>query len=408
MVSRRLGIGPTVLSRGLTYACLLMAMGATGRLHAEGGADSDRANSLFKKGKVAFNAGKYNDALRIYTEAWSLKQSPDIAANLAQTESELGMHRDAAEHFSFALAHLLPSSTDEQKQALAEGLAQEKKEIGSLHVTLEPSDSALTIDEVPVSVPANGDIFLEPGEHGVSVTHEGYESKQEKVRLSRGSSQVLWIKLAQVGAAAASGPEPRPEASPRTDPTPPPIPDRSHRSIVPAVVGGGLVAAGAAVGIGFLLSANSSQKDADQLRSTLPGPNACGPGSPYADECAALHDKNSDVDRARTIEIVGFSVAGAAAVGTALYLLWPHSHGHGHGHALGHAHAQGSSNSNSNSNSTSTSTSNPLAQINSLALPSARGSAAAHTAPDSDIFGTFTPTLAISPGATSFGLSGRF
>src|SRR3954467_574491 len=123
MASIRFGFGPRVLSRGLAAACLLIATSLAGNLHAQGdGADSDRANSLFKKGKIAFNASKYNDALRIYTEAWSLKQSPDIAANLAQTESELGMHREAAEHFAFALAHLLPSSTDEQKQALAEGL----------------------------------------------------------------------------------------------------------------------------------------------------------------------------------------------------------------------------------------------------------------------------------------------
>src|SRR6478609_11318268 len=200
MVSIRLGIGSRVLSRGLACACLLTAMGVAGRAHAQGGgADSDRANMLFKKGKVAFNAGNFNDALRIYSEAWSLKQSPDIAANLAQTESELGQHRAAAEHFSFALAHLLPSSTDEQKQALAEGLAQEKKEIGSLHVTLEPADSVLTIDDVRVTVPASGDLFLEPGEHGVSVTHEGYEPNQQTIRLSRGAAQVLWIKLTELG-----------------------------------------------------------------------------------------------------------------------------------------------------------------------------------------------------------------
>src|SRR6478735_656018 len=105
MASIRYGIGPKVLSRGLACACLLIATAFAGQLYAQGDSpDSDRANQLFKKGKVAFNAGKYNDALRIYTEAWSLKQSPDIAANLAQTESELGQHRDAAEHYGRAEA----------------------------------------------------------------------------------------------------------------------------------------------------------------------------------------------------------------------------------------------------------------------------------------------------------------
>jgi len=328
---------------------LLFATAFAGQLHAQGdGAEGDRANQLFKKGKVAFNAGKYNDALRIYTEAWSLKQSPDIAANLAQTESELGRHRDAAEHFSFALDHLLPSSTDEQKQALAEGLAQERKEIGALRVTLEPADAELTIDGVRVAVPPSGDVFVEPGEHAVSVTREGYETNQQTVRISRGASQVLWIKLTQSGA-SGEGQHQTP-----SDVSQPPMNAHSHRSIVPAIVGGGLVLAGAAVGTVFLVSANSSQKDADRLKSTLPGDNACGAGTPYVKECAALHDKNSDIDRARTIEIVGYSVAGAAAIGTAVYLLWPRSHSH---------------------------------ERTSL---------------------TLHPTLAITPSATNFALSGRF
>jgi hypothetical protein len=340
-------------------------MSIAGRVQAEpGGADSDRANMLFKKGKVAFNAGNFNDALRIYSEAWSLKQSPDIAANLAQTESELGQHRNAAEHFAFALAHLLPSSTDEQKQALAEGLAQEKKEIGSLHVTLEPADSALTIDDAPVTVPASGDVFLESGEHGVSVTHEGYETNQQTVRLSKGASQVLWIKLQETGALPGSSANPEQAAGAPKDAAPSAASKTSKRSIVPVLVGGGLVAAGAAVGVVFLTSGNSSQKDADQLRSGLSGPNACGPGTPHTSECAALHDKNSDIDRARTIEIVGFSVAAAAAVGTAVYLLWPLSHSRSH------------------------------ASIRDTASP--------------PVLPTLSPILAIAPGATHFGLSGRF
>src|SRR4051812_317934 len=201
MASRRFGIGPRVLSRGLACACLLIATGIAGRAHGQGdGPDSDRANLLFKKGKVAFNAGKYNDALRIYNEAWHLKQSPDIAANLAQTEAELGKHRDAAEHFAFALAHLLPSSTDEQKRALAEGLEVEKKEIGTLHVTLEPADSKLSLDDAVIALPANGDIYVDPGEHHASVTHEGYETNQQTLHVSRGASQVLWIKLLETGA----------------------------------------------------------------------------------------------------------------------------------------------------------------------------------------------------------------
>src|SRR5882724_9639583 len=104
MASRKLLAYPAHrMGRGLAAACLLAALSAAGHARADGNAaDSERANVLFKKGKLAYNDGKYVDALRIYGEAWHLKQSPDIAANLAQAQADLGKHRDAAEHYAFA------------------------------------------------------------------------------------------------------------------------------------------------------------------------------------------------------------------------------------------------------------------------------------------------------------------
>src|SRR5450432_579218 len=220
--------------------CLVLAFAVSvPALAQSNSADSDRANLLFKKGKIAFNDGKYSDALRIYSEAWHLKQSPDIAANLAQTESELGNHRDAAEHFSFALAHLLPSTTDEQKKALADGLDIEKKEVGTLHVTLEPADAALSVDDTPVTLPTNGDIFVEPGEHRCSVTHESYEANQQVTQVSKGGSQVLWIRLAPLGGApvAVGSPPASGDARSASVAAPPQLnEDSGGRSLVPAFV----------------------------------------------------------------------------------------------------------------------------------------------------------------------------
>jgi hypothetical protein len=365
--SRRIEIGSRALGRCLACVCLVAATSVAGSARAQSSsADSERANELFKKGKVAFNEAKYVDALRIYSEAWRLKQSPDIAANLAQTEAELGKHRDAAEHFAFALAHLLPSSTDEQKQALAEGLEVEKKEVGTLHVTLEPADAQLTIDDAQVSLPINGDLYVEAGDHRTSVTRAGYDANQQTLHVSKGASQVLWIRLREVGTKVpATAVADEPVAS-LVDTPQPKLDDEARRSALPAIVGGGLLIAGATVGVVFLLSGNSSQKDADQLTSgPLSAPNACGTGTAFSSDCSKLHADNKDIDRSRTIEGAGFAVAGAVAVGTALYLLWPHS-------------------------STST--------ANNLLWPHSSTSTA----------NNLTPTFAIAPGAGSLGLAGRF
>src|SRR5687768_5983009 len=68
---------------------------------------SERANNLFKKGKQAYEEGKDQESYRLLREAWSLRKSSVIAANLALIETELGKYRDAAEHYSFALKNLL-------------------------------------------------------------------------------------------------------------------------------------------------------------------------------------------------------------------------------------------------------------------------------------------------------------
>jgi len=314
-------------------ACLLMAFAfSTFSVPAQAqsnAADSERANLLFKKGRTALNEGKFSDALRIYNEAWQLKQSPDIAANLALTESQLGKHRDAAEHYAFALSHLLPSSTDEQKASLAEGLENQKKEVGTLHVTLEPADSALNVDGVAIAVPASGDIFVEPGEHRCSVSHEGYETKQQTAQVSKGGSQVLWIKLVPTGGLAAPAPAASAASlgdrstSSAPDSAPPAL-NENKRSRVPVFVLGGVAAAGIGTGIGFLLSAQSHGNKADELAQGIPSQNGCGAGTPNNSDCAALHDENQNRASARTVAAVSFAVGGAALAGMVTYLVWPH------------------------------------------------------------------------------------
>jgi thioredoxin-like negative regulator of GroEL len=87
--------------------------------------DATRVKALVEQAKSAFSAGKMHDALRGFRDAWDLAKTPEIAANLAIVEASLGQHRNAAEHFQFALSHLSPSATVDQRQAVAAGLDTE-------------------------------------------------------------------------------------------------------------------------------------------------------------------------------------------------------------------------------------------------------------------------------------------
>jgi hypothetical protein len=87
--------------------------------------DAQRAAELVAGAKAARAAGDVHQALRAFRDAWELTKTPEIAANLAVVEASFGHHRDAAEHFQFALAHLPPTATVEQQQAVAAGLDEE-------------------------------------------------------------------------------------------------------------------------------------------------------------------------------------------------------------------------------------------------------------------------------------------
>ncbi|WP_437579612.1 hypothetical protein [Sorangium sp. So ce887] len=54
------------------------------------------ADAAFARGKELYRLGKLDAAYEAYRTAWSLKQSYDIAANLANTEVQRGMKVEAA------------------------------------------------------------------------------------------------------------------------------------------------------------------------------------------------------------------------------------------------------------------------------------------------------------------------
>src|SRR5215203_2605919 len=103
-------------------ACALTTPG--GALAQTTASETARVTDLFKSGKVAFSKGDMSEAERLFAQAFEIRKSSDIAANLGQSELEQQKYREAAEHFSWALANLLPSATDAQRKAVENGLAR--------------------------------------------------------------------------------------------------------------------------------------------------------------------------------------------------------------------------------------------------------------------------------------------
>jgi len=294
-------------------------------------AELDRAADLFKKAKALHGNGKLDQARDLYTQAWTLHRSPDIAANLAACELALNKYRDAAEHFDFALKHLLAGTTQDQKARLTEGFEKAKREIAALHLDVQPDGAAVVIDGSTVGTsPIAEDAFVEPGERKIRVTKAGYETYVGSFTVAKGENKAVRVALeanataSPAGSAAPAGTAPPDGNGSKSGPTGAAADTGGkQQSAVPAYIalGAGIVGLGA--GIGFLVAASGKESDKDALLDEIPGTNKCGPGTIAAEKCAEVTSLSDDAKQFRTFGYVGFGAA--AAGGVLAYLLWPRS-----------------------------------------------------------------------------------
>jgi tetratricopeptide (TPR) repeat protein len=317
------------LSSLLLAALLAVASHALAQSPA---ADTARSTELFKNGKAAFARGDMAEAERLFAQALSIRKSSDIAANLGQSELEQQKYRSAAEHFSWALANLLPSATDAQRKAVETGLARARAEVALLRLEIKPegADVLVGAHSVGKSPIATG-VFVDPGEVIVSVKHDGFVSIDKRVVAGKGTEQAVEIELQPKAGAAAGTQTVTPvdsglSASARQ--TPAGDADRGTRkSLVPAFVATGVAVAGGVTGLVLTLSASSKEDDADALRDRLEAEGGCGSGAPAGD-CARLVSDRESVDSSRNLAIGAFVVGGVAAA-VAGYFYWDALSGHG-------------------------------------------------------------------------------
>lgn len=324
---RRSSFLSSVLIFGVAHAAAQLALVAapSAALAQTSASDTARATQLFKSGKAAFSRNDMAEAERLFAEAFALRRSSDIAANLGQSELEQQKFRAAAEHFQWALSNLLPSASDVQRRAVENGLARSRAEVGVLRLDIKPEGSDVLVGEQNLGkTPVAGDVYVDPGEVIVSVKHEGFVAIDKRVMVGRGTEQAVEISLSPKNEAAASvAPPTAPSADPTlAAPTTPSDQPVSHKSLVPAFVATGVAVAGGVVGLVFTVNAGSKESDADKLRDDLNALGGCGEnGGAPGEQCADLNDRRKSVDSSRNIAIGAFVVGGVAAI-AAGYLYW--------------------------------------------------------------------------------------
>jgi hypothetical protein len=286
---------------------------------AQSDQDRSAARSAALEGIKAYKEGRHTEAVDLLSRAEGVVHAPTHLLYLARAQQALGRLVEAREAYRKVVNETLPPSApsvfvEAQEQAVAE-LESLEPRLPKLKVVVSGAESGnvtVVIDGKPLSRAAIGvSIPVNPGQHAVVASAEGFAEERRTVELAERASETLELRLQPATSAAASGPqEAATSASVATHAPTQAATEPSSRAIWAYALGGGGLALAATGGVfGFL--AVQQGKDAEDDPNLCPN-KVCTP------------EGDDEVESAETKALVaniGIG-AGLALVGVGAYLLF--------------------------------------------------------------------------------------
>lgn len=215
-----------------------------------------RARELFKEGVRLARKNDWQAAYAAFLQAWELRQNAPIALNLGYAEKMLGKHRDASEHLRFCIDNSPPDHPD--VQLAREWLAESKKQVATLTITVQETGAEVSIDGRPIgTAPLPPEVYVDPGTHKLEArlgTRRAALTEEHRA----GVTHEIKLLLREPPPPVVPVPSP-----PSAAPAAPPEAVVSARTVV-LISGGAVALAGVGLGIaGFLVaSAKRDERDA--------------------------------------------------------------------------------------------------------------------------------------------------
>ena len=338
-----LNTGPWWLAAALLVLCGRVPAYAQGASAPAGSEEARRAEAKqrFEQAVQDYDAGRYDQALANFQEAFRLRPHPLVNVNIANCYDKLGKPLLAIFHFErFVEAK---AGTPAQQAEVSAALVRLRKQVGTLVLRVMPDGALVIIDrEQQRRAPVLEPMLLQAGEHSLEVRLEGYAPVERKVIVTGGATFELDIALERTHAeppplaiapatesAAGDPAEPLPAVAPPpaavavptaepastelTAPAPPP--PATRRSRKGAWIAGGIAASllvtGTVTGV-LALGADGDYKDARERWVAAASPN---------DRVTAYNDAADAEDRAQTLALTTDVLIGAALVGGAISAL---------------------------------------------------------------------------------------
>jgi len=269
----------------------------------------EKADELARQGIELRRRGDDARSLPLFQEAHRIAPTPRSAVQLGTAEQALSRWTEAEEHITQGLRSAEDPWIRKNRAAIDDALRTVKSHIATVEVTGDPAGAEVLVNGRKVgALPLGGAVRVNGGSVDVEVSAAGYRRGFRTVNVPAGEYQTVVIRLEKLDEPPPPPPPPPPTAS---------VPWQRWAAI--GAFAGGAVAAGVGtygvIRFNDRVSTFNSKCDESSMgplsKSTHQPDNACA-------------GWQADYKNARTLAIVGFSVAGAlAATGVVLWLTAP-------------------------------------------------------------------------------------
>jgi len=225
----------TLLSVCMTVLFLSRAAGAA--------PDDKPIERIYDDARAAFDKGDYDRACPLFLEYYEVNSVPAALFTVAECEARWGKPARALEHFEMyarQTADAPASPVQEQRARMAyEQIAKLSALVAKVTPVLASAvhgSVVVKLDGLPVPMPADHAVVVEPGEHLLELTTEDGTRTQKRFTVGTGEARRI-----EIGGAPAESEGPKP-------PPPPEEASSSRRLTVPVVIAGTVGATGLVIG----------------------------------------------------------------------------------------------------------------------------------------------------------------
>jgi hypothetical protein len=271
---------------------------------------SPEYRELIRQALEEYGLGNFPEAKLFFSDAHALFPNARTLRGLALTEYALRDYVAAANYFEQALANQVQPLSPDLRTGATELLAQARRFIAHVTLSIEPSTAEVRIDERPLVRGEDGSLLLNPGPHELVARAPGRDTVTRRWAVEAGERTRLDITLPSRDVAVTGPAVPQPLAAGTPAPLQPmmapPLEGSSEdsSSAAPFILIGvsGAVAIAGGVLLGVTAADIGTVEDARK-------------GTEWADVKPAY-------ERTPGVSIAGFSMLGLGLAGVAAGLAW--------------------------------------------------------------------------------------